>query len=177
MSRLLTILLAMSLAANVFLGGFVAGRMLGGPPHHGPHMARGEPGGGPRMPLFGAMDALSPEGVKIMHETLKDERARVREGLGKSVELRRALGAAVGAETFDRAKAEAAFAAIQAADAENHRVVVGLVLDAAEKMSPADRKALAEAWSRPRKFKRRGGHGPGPAPGFGPEDGPPPPPE
>lgn len=152
----LIVFLALSLAANVFLGGFVAGRVLGGPPHHGAH--GGPPPGAGRLPIFSAAENLSPEGRKIFHETFKDGRAGLRGAFGDSLELRRAFGEALAAEPFDRAKAEAALATMQGADAENHRRVSALLIDAAEKMTPADRKVLVEAWRKPREFKRRG-HG------------------
>jgi uncharacterized membrane protein len=177
MNRTLTFLLMLSLAANVFLGGFVAGRLLGGPRHDG-HVrgaGSGEHRGGPdgAAMLFGAMEDLSPAGREILRETFKGARERMRDGFGKSAQMRRALGAALAAEPFDRAKAEAALALITEADAKAHLAASTLLIDAAEKMTPADRKALAEAYQRPRERWRR--HGPvGPGHVSGDESGPPP---
>lgn len=149
-----TILLALSLAANVFLGGFVAGRLLGGPGLHRPPL--GAHGMGPPRPaLIAAAESLSPEGREIFRKTFESEGAKLRADFGRSGELRRAFAEALAAEPFDRARSEAALAAMQAADAESHRAASLLFIEAAEKMTPADRAVLVEAYrNRHRKAWR-----------------------
>lgn len=151
--RMLPILLAVSLAANVFLGGFVAGRLLGDPPHH--RLAIMREGGHAPIPFFGAADALSPEGRRVFHDTFSGKRRDMRAAFVETQRLRQALAEALAAEPFDRARAEAALTAVQSSDAANQRAVVALVLDAAERLSPEDRKALASAHERRHEGRRR----------------------
>jgi len=177
MRSTLMVLLALSVAANVFLGGFVAGRMLGGPPHHRPPIGapQGPHGMGPqRPPLIVAAESLSPEGRKIFRETFEAQGERLRKDFETSRDLRRAFAEAVASEPFNRTKAEDALAALQASESESHRAAATLVIDAAEKMSPADRALLVDAYRSYRKsHKRRGGHdGPRRSPDYGPDDRP-----
>jgi len=172
-------LLALSIAANVFLGGFVAGRVFGGPAHHRPPMGAplgpqgmGPQGMGPqRPPLIVAAESLSPEGRKIFRDTFEAQGERLRKDFETSRDLRRAFADAIAAEPFDRAKAEAALVALQASESESHRAAASLVIDAAEKMSPADRAVLVDAYRSYRKaHKRRGGRDGRPGPGGPPDE-------
>ncbi len=149
----LIILLVASLAANVFLGGFVAGKHWG--PQHGG--MRHERGGGP-VPRD--LDSLSPEGREAFRAAFRSEKADMRAAHEELRGLRKAFGETLAAEPFDRAKCEAALAALHAAEAEKQTALMTRLLDAFEKLSPADRKALAEAHAiriehGARRFKRR----------------------
>lgn len=144
MGRTVTILLALSLAANVFLGGFVAGR-IAGPKlpgfdrHHGGHHA-----GGPlRGDRFADLDELPPaarEKLKALFRqnresfvaTFRDERA-----------LHREFVSVLTAETFDRAAAEAVAAKIEAFNRDRRQSTPRLIIAAMDGLSVEDRRALA----------------------------------
>jgi Spy/CpxP family protein refolding chaperone len=171
MNRGLIVLLALSLAANVFLGGFVAGRFFGGPHHrvlmHGMHDR------GPGM--FRDTDVLSEEGQEAFRAVFKEKRDELRPSFRETRRLRDELGAALAADPWDRPRVENAFAALREIEGAHQAAFSQTLIDAFEKLSAADRKALVEAahkrredW-RERRKRRRGGHD-----GDGPPDGPPP---
>lgn len=174
MGRGLTILLMLSLAANVFLGGFVAGRWFGGPPHHrvvmhGP-MDRG-------VGMFRDTDVLSEEGRKAFHDVFKEKRGDLRPSFQEMRRLREEFGAALAADPWDRARVEKAFADLRAVESSHQSAFSTTLIDAFEKLSAADRKALVEAahsreanWRERRRKdrgdRRPGGHGEGAPPEF-----------
>lgn len=173
MGRGLTVLLVVSLAANVFLGGFVAGRFVGGPPHH-PHMMPlpGDLGG---RGGFRELAALSPEEREAFRAVFKDKRRMIHDGVREAAKLRTAFGDALAADPWDRAKAETALADLTAAEGARQSALSKLLIDAFEGLPADKRKALveeatkrAEETRRPRGSRRRGG--------FDRRDGPPPPP-
>lgn len=143
--RLVPVLLALSLAANVFLGGFIAGRLLG---PHGMHH------GGPRGPGAFEAQAMTPEGREIVRAAFKAERESLIASKRESVRLRAQVSEALAAEPFDRAAVERAVEALQAEDAAHRRRVATILIAAAGKLSPADRKALAERHFDQRRGKR-----------------------
>ncbi len=161
MNRALIIVLALSLAANVFLGGFVVGRLAGGHPHirfgHAPHAA------GPMM--FPDLDVLSPEGREAFRDVFAARREALRERHRDLNERRAAFAKTLAADPWDRAKAEAALVELQAAADEQETAFATLIIDAFEKLSAEDRKALVEAgaghWrlQGERLHKRRMKHG------------------
>ncbi|HXI85935.1 MAG TPA: periplasmic heavy metal sensor [Parvularculaceae bacterium] len=129
-----------SLAANIFLGGFVAGRMMGGPPHFGfncpPHMAA--------QMMLPDLSALSPEGRDAFHQGFTAHHDKLR-GRHEELEKRRmAFAAALAADPWDRAKAESALADLKASTDEQEAAFAALIIDAVEGLSPDDRKAFAE---------------------------------
>ena len=164
--RLVPVLLALSLAANVFIGGIVAGHMFG--PHGFHHR------GGPGRDVKFEERVLSPEGRETVRAAFKEKREDLFASAREAKKLRAAISGAMGADPFDRARAEAAVAALQAHDAEQHRLIASIMIDAAEKLSPEDRKALAAAQLAGERAMRgrmlrmmRDGRGPGGALGPG----------
>lgn len=167
--RIAPALLALSLAANVFLGGFVAGRLVGPQGFH----HRGHRGA---EATFEAR-ALSPEGREIVRAAFKEQREALFGSARESRKRRDAVAAALAADPFDRAGVEAAVAAFRETDAEHRRAIAKTLIDAAEKLSVEDRKSLA-ASQFGAAHGRRGRmmrllHEDGPPPG----ETPPPPPE
>lgn len=140
--RGLTILLMLSLAANVFLGGFLAGRWFGGPHPH-------------RMVVHGQMDrgagmfrdtrVLSEEGREAFHGVFKERRDDLRPSFREMRRLRDEFGAALAADPWDRARVEKAFADLREVEMSHQAAFSATLIDAFEKLSAADRKALVEA--------------------------------
>ncbi len=185
MGRGLTILLIISLAANVFLGGFIAGRLIGGPPHHPQMMPLpGELGG---RGAFRELGALTPDEREAFRAVFKTKRDDIRKEIHEALALRKAFGDALAADPWDRAEAEKALAELSAAEGARLTALSTLLIDAFEDLPADKRKALIEeatkrgeeAW-RPRGKHRRGRgldrDGPPPE-GAGPQpddEGPPP---
>lgn len=144
--RLVPALLALSLAANVFLGGYLFGQAFGPPgPHH-----RGLRGS--EVAFEGRV--LSPAGREIVRAAFRERREDLLAHGRESHAARAAVAEALGAAPFDRARLEAALALHQAKEAERHRGVAAALIDAAEQLSPEDRKALAAEHFRPRHGRR-----------------------
>jgi uncharacterized membrane protein len=150
--RFVPALLALSMGVNVFLGGFVAGRLLG---HHGPHAGPGEPGARGVFPIMAAAEDLSPEGRALVRQTFKARQAELRAAHGEARNARARLAEILAAEPFDRGKAEAALATITGIESENHRVVMMLIVDAAASMTPEDRRRFVEGFARPHERPAR----------------------
>lgn len=176
MGRGIAVALALSLAANVFLGGFVAGR-IAGRPHFGeppPDLAlrRGAPDDFADLPPA-ARDSLKR--VFIAHRA---EGADLRRKAGA---LHREFAAALGADVFDRAAAEAIVDRIAAVEVSGRAGMARLLVEAAEGLSAEDRKALArhlerrgdKRFERGERYMRRVGPRRGGAQ-EAPPDGPPP---
>lgn len=138
MNRGVIIALTLSLAANVFLGGFVAGRMMG-PRFHGPPPALSDD-----LMAMGR-EALPPEALRELRQAMLAERHAFREIRRESAAIRMAFIEALSAEEFDRATADAAAARIAAAEGERRARAAAMLVDVAAKLSPEDRKAFAQA--------------------------------
>jgi uncharacterized membrane protein len=137
-NRGVIIALALSLAANVFLGGFVAGRMVG-PRFHGPPPALSDD----LMAI--SREALPPQALKELRRTMLAQRDTFREIRRENAGIRLAFIEAISAEEFDRAKADAAAARIAAAEGERRARAAAMLVEVAAKLSPEDRKAFAQA--------------------------------
>lgn len=152
MNKGLAIALFLSVAVNIFLGGFAVGRFAGGPRH--PHAEHPSMHAGPMMAPN--VEALSPQGRTAFHSVFEAEREALRQRHSALKERRAAFAAVLLAEPFDRAAAEAALKDLHAVTAEQQSAFAALMIDAVEKLSGEDRKALAKSivdgghW-RPRK--------------------------
>jgi hypothetical protein len=161
--KILPIALALSLAANVFLGGFVAGRLHGGPfgaagPGGGPP-PMGRPSGGEAMTLLRAA-AERPEIREKFERRLEDKRGAMRADNAEMRRLRSALGAALAANPFVRADAEAAAAALAAFNETREIRGVDFLIDVFEELPVEDRRAIIEKREdtqrrRERRFRDR----------------------
>lgn len=146
MGRTIGILLALSLAANVFLGGFVAGRIAGrgfSGFDHGSHGDHGR-GGDHRR----AFDALPEAAREKLRAAYKEHRAAVAATSQEARALRREFISILTADAFDRAAAEAAAAKIAAFEAERRRSTPRLLISAMDGLPAEDRRALARAFER-----------------------------
>lgn len=200
----LAVALFVSLAVNIFLGGFVAGRMLAGP--HGfmdgpgkfaafsDHKKDGRKGPGrgaffDGALMFPAIEALPPEKRELFKENFEASRDVLRANRTALIEKREAFTEALTAEPWDRAKAEAALVDLRTAADAQEATLSKLLIDVFEKLSPEERKALVTATTErdrrwkdgPRRRSFKGGPGDRPGPdGFGgpggDDMGPPPPP-
>ena len=151
MGRGIAALLIVSLAVNVFLGGFVVGRIVAegsstelseasvsGPP--GPPRDRGF-----GDPMLRNMSVLSPEAQASFRSAFRGNRRELMGRRRMRGELRRNLADIIAADEWNREKAEAAFLALNEAESEHKAVQFKLLLDALSSLSAEDRKALVEA--------------------------------
>lgn len=146
MGRGIVIALALSLAANVFLGGFVAGKFAG----HGYPRAFGfAHGEGKRLSDLppAARDAL--QRAYASHQIIKDQRRDEMRALHEE------FVSVLTAETFDREAAEAAVEKIAAADRSRRAEMARLIVGVADGLSTEDRQALARHVERRVKHRRR----------------------
>lgn len=160
MGRTVTILLALSLAANVFLGGFVAGRIAGpnlpvfdrhdgGRPGHGPH--RGDP--------HAEFDELPPAAREKLRALFRQNRESFAATFRDGRALHQEFVSVLTAETFDRAAAEAVALKIEAFDRERRPSMPRLIIEAMDGLPVEDRRALARIVER-RMIEDMKGRGP-----------------
>jgi uncharacterized membrane protein len=186
MSRWLTILLIVSLVVNGFLAGAIAIGGLHGFGHRGmmvrAHMDRG-------AGMFRDTHVLSEEGREAFHAVFRKSRDDLRPSFRETRRLRDELGAALAADPWDRPRVEQAFAALRDAEAAHQAAFSTTLIDAFERLSAADRRALVEAahsrreeWRERRRHRREHRRENEPAmealpPSDAPDEGAPPPPD
>ncbi|MEQ8176898.1 MAG: periplasmic heavy metal sensor [Amphiplicatus sp.] len=170
MNRGLTILLALSVAANVFLGGFVAGRLLGGPPHD-KLIHTGDGGRAFSFKIAAELDDLSPDAREAFRKVFGESRERLIRNHREAKRLRKALSDALAADPWNRTQAEAALAELRAAESAQQAALATLLIDAFEGLSAEDRKALTSAMDNRERRKK---HMRLPDKRIGDRDGPPP---
>jgi Spy/CpxP family protein refolding chaperone len=175
MGRTIGILLALSLAANVFLGGFVMGRVAGpGLPGFGHE--RGEGGHGARHGGRDDFRELSPAAREKVRASFRKGRKEMAAAVRDSDALREEFIRVLTAETFDRAAAEAVAARIEAFEKERRPSMSRVIIDVMDGLSAQDRRIVARLVERRMAEemaaggKRRGGHRGGPLPS--PDDDP-----
>ncbi len=149
MGRTVTILLALSLAANVFLGGFVAGRIAGPnlpgfDRHDGARPSHGSRYGD----RHAEFDALPPAVRDRLKTLFRENRASFASAFRDGRELHREFIGVLTAETFDRAAAEAVAAKIDAFERQRRPSMPRLVIEAVDGLSVDDRRAFAEIVER-----------------------------
>jgi Spy/CpxP family protein refolding chaperone len=149
MGRTVTILLALSLAANVFLGGFVAGRIAGPKLPGFDRYGGGPPGGGPqRGDPFAEFNELPPAAREKLRALFRQNRASFIATVRDGRALHQEFVSVLTAETFDRAAAEALAAKIEAFDRERRQSMPRLIIEAMDGLSVEDRRALAAIFER-----------------------------
>ncbi len=146
MGRAIVIALALSLAANVFLGGFVAGRIAS---PSIPGFDRGlKHDGGEKTRRSAELDTLPPAVRDKLRAAFKSNRetfvSTVREGRALHQEFISTLTA----EEFDRAGAEAAALKIETFESQRRRTVPRLIIDVMDGLSVEDRRALGAVVER-----------------------------
>lgn len=160
MGRGIIIALALSLAANVFLGGFVFGRMAGVPHHRG-----GEHGFSLRHDGHDGLSDLTPAARESLKRAFESRRVASRDDFREARALHEEFVKVLGADVYDREAAQSLAAKFEAAESFGRAGMARLIVEAADGLSPEDRKSLAKHLDhRGKRWKgRRGGH-----------DGPPP---
>lgn len=135
-----------SVALNIALVGFMAGRLAGGAPPFG--MRHGHFGPSSRM-----LEGASPATRDLLREAFASRQDALRTPREAVRARRKALLDAVVAEPFDRARTLAAFEAFQAADAELRGAHAGVVIDVMAKLPLTERRALIEALAQQRPMR------------------------
>lgn len=170
MGRGIIIALALSLAANVFLGGFVAGRIAGGPHDgHGPsHMFSFRHHDGREE-----FPDLTPAARESLKRAFIEHRAASREDLRDARKLHEDFVKVLSADDYDRAAADALASKFEAAERSGRAGMARILVEAADGLSVEDRKSLAKHIDRRggRWKGRRGREGGPPPEGPPPEEG------
>jgi uncharacterized membrane protein len=168
----LALALLVSLGANMFMGGLLAGRFAGPAPEP-PEIGTGPGGGGPapgERPLVAAIRRMAealPEADRTRFEqAFLDRRRDIARAQLALRDARLELRDAIMADPFDRAKVEQAFAALRTRNDEVQRTLHTIALDAIARLSKDSRQALAN-WAQPPRAPqgRPGERLRGPAPG------------
>lgn len=153
LARALPIVLVVSLALNLFLAGAIASHLLHRGPDHGamerPHRHGLLPH--PRQ----LRHALSPEAQARFDALHEAHRPRIRERLRAVGAARRALGEVLRAEPLDRARMDAAFAALREEEGRLAAETQSMFGTLALELSPEDRARLAEMIPGPRRRHSR----------------------
>jgi uncharacterized membrane protein len=137
---LLPLTLIVSVGVNVFVAGWLLGDRAGrfGPPPQPPP---------PRslQPFLDSLDdRLSPEGAKIMDTMVRGFQDRGPRHFHRFEDLGERMEQALVGETFDRAAFLAAVGALNAEQTADRSEVAEQIAGAIDKLSPEDRKRLAE---------------------------------
>lgn len=151
--RTLAILLFVSLAANVFFGGFIVGRLIGGPPSF-----ESPPGHHRWADRFGhdhAAATLSDKGRETLRDVFEAHRGEIKAGYREIRRLRRAYAEILAADPWNRPRAETALKTLQEAEAAHEETMGRVLLDALERLSVEDRQALIERMEKKRRKWRR----------------------
>ncbi len=150
MGRGVIIALGLSLAANVFMGGMIAGKIAGGPHHRGGAQGFGFHHRGAED--FADLPPAAREALKKAFAERRDAGAERRRA-GRA--LHEELIAVLRADEFDRAAADEIVAKIETVEIAGRADLARLLVETAGALSPADRKALADHLDR-RAKRRRG---------------------
>jgi uncharacterized membrane protein len=127
------ILLVVSLAANLLLIGFVVGQLL----HHPPHER-----GGP-MTIERITSGLPPEVREAVRADLREHRPQIAEKIAAVRAAQADVRAAIGAEPFDPARLQAAFAVIRDRRKAVQEEVQAAAVEAIGKLPPETRRKLS----------------------------------
>jgi uncharacterized membrane protein len=138
----LGLLLAVSLAVNVFIGGLVAGRAIGTKPWQ----AAGEIGAGAglRFTLARIVDALPKDQRPVVEDIIRAHRGDITSALRALQAARSDAAAALRAEPFEPVALTAALGELKAASSDLQSTLFEALEDAAAKLTPAGRDALAD---------------------------------
>jgi Spy/CpxP family protein refolding chaperone len=153
----LRILLIVSLAINLFVGGAVAAAAIVGSGWFGQVFGFGHhPVRITGMPSPRQLRAMLDESDQaILEEMLETRRAAFRENLEAMFAAREAAAQAVAAEPFDRDRVEAAFADLRAREAAVALAAQGAVLDLVAQLGPEGRAKVAELMKRRHRSRDR----------------------
>jgi uncharacterized membrane protein len=138
------IILIVSLAANLFLAGLVAGDWIMG--RVGPR-----PPFGPATNFGWMRHAIGSDAEKIIEPVMQQHRDAMRRQMEGVRATRRDVGAALTAEPFDRARLESALARLRSQAAEAQTAFHGTFVDVVSNLTPEQRAALAKESQRRRR--------------------------
>jgi uncharacterized membrane protein len=148
--------LAVSLALNFLIIGFIAGHPGDGPRHEPP---------GTEFSLKDMGEALSPESQKILRETMREQRKELRPIFKERRQSRRAAGEILKADELDVDALKEAFARMRDADMALQAKIQNALADVAAQLPLEERAKMAD-WRRhmmERSFRghrgERGDHG------------------
>lgn len=151
--RSLIIALFISLAVNLFaIGAVVGGLVIGVRMSEGRHMAM-RPG---PPPLFAAAAALPEARQDAYRQALRGEAGQVRGALMRAGEARREAWSGVADDPYDPDAVRRDLAKAQAIEAQARSLIESRVVGFAGELSLEERRALAEALSRPPTRHREG---------------------
>jgi hypothetical protein len=157
----LALALLLSVGANMFMGGLLAGRFASRAAEPPPGAGAGPGAGGaapdqPLVALVRRMAAGLPDDERASFEQAFIERRRdiVRANVAVR-EARLALRSAIVAEPFDRARVERAFAELRARNEEQQGMLHAIATDAMARLPQASRQSLASWTQQPRVPARR----------------------
>lgn len=162
--------LLISLVINLFLVGLIGASVI-----HRAKMRGGDLG--PPPAFFGMMHKgfsnLPPDDRAVMRNIMLHEFPIIRPYFAKIDQARRDLAVTIGTEPFDAAKVSAAFARVDAAQAEMIQATRSAMIAGFGKMSVEQRGRFADAMRKQaeRRLNNGGEDGPPPPPGPPPVDG------
>lgn len=127
------VILVVSLVVNLLLIGFVVGQVL----HHPWHEHEGP------LTVERITGALPPEVRDAVRESLRERRPQIVEKMAAVRAARADVRAAIGAEPFDPARLEAAFAAVRDRGRAVQEDVQAATVEAITKLPPETRRKLS----------------------------------
>jgi len=150
----LALALLVSLGANMFMGGLLAGRFAGRPAE-APEAGGPTPGERPLAAAIRRMAATLPDQDRTRFEQAFVERRRdIARATLALREARLGLRDAIMADPFDRTKVEQGFAALRDRNEDVQRVLHTIAIDAIARLSSSSRQALAN-WAQPARAAER----------------------
>lgn len=152
MGRGLIIGLSLSLAANLFMGGFIAGRLAHDPSALGPPRAF-------HMRDFRGPAAQDAEIRDAFRKAFGNHRSEFRAHYRKMKMLRGEFATVLGADEWDRAKAEEIARQIEAHERGREQSMLLILVDVFDGLPAEKRKALAEEMKQKADARRRSRHG------------------
>ena len=161
MGRGLIIALVISLAANIFAGGFIAGRLIGdNGGERGAVVSRPDPGPLARGSVFRLVrmaDILPETAQKALRQEIANTLPKVRSKFSEVRSLRRQYHGLVQTTPWDGAAVRAANQELRRVQSEYHNMLDTAFIDIMESLSEADRALLNDALKRDNeRFRRRG---------------------
>lgn len=146
--RTLRTALLCSLAVNLLGVGLIAGALIAGPPH----VSRGEFG------LKGFSHTLPSDRGEMLRQSFQQHRPKIRELREAARAARLEATSVLVAEPYDKTKLRNSLTGVDEAESKLRSLVSDYFIDAAEKLTPQERVALAEWWKhrQPRLFWRGG---------------------
>jgi uncharacterized membrane protein len=139
----LLIVLIASLGINLFLGSWLAGRLLAGPPMFR-HATTAERGGPARSVIDRMAASIPAENRAAFEAVMARHRDPITDAAAQSREARNRVREAIAREPFDRAALDAAFDTLRTRNAALQSATQEAMAEAASALPPEARKRLAD---------------------------------